>query len=473
MSSDVLVEGETGNSMEPEQDIFKPDSRTIACPVSPSSLAHHTSSSTSKHSETSTLRYNQEPWSEYSHRVEQLCEALWPSPKTCKTRIANSKVARCLRRNRFLRALVPCQRRPTIERLEGGDYNRITGITLPSSNNEPPRRLILRVPRDFELSRPDHDIFMLKYVRDHYSIPVATVVGHDFTCDNPLESPYVLQERIPGKDLEKIWPCLGHAQRCTVATDVGHVVKELLAMETPIWGTLASDDINSLRIDPFELKNSCGETVEEPEPSSPSFNDSPRQTTLQFFTTQFLRWRAVDLDENGGQPNHVVKKWDNMLKVVREMELFDHFKPDLNCLCHIDLYPRNVMAEIQTDDSVKITGVLDWDDAVFAPKFIACKPLLWLWTDESDDRTDENGMDPCPCELPGAEEKPADKAKAEMKRLFEEAAGPEYRRLAYAPQFRLCRGLFRIAMVGLTASENFRAADRIVDEWEAMRLSLS
>ena len=37
--------------------------------------------------------------------------------------------------------------------------------------------------------------------------------------------------------------------------------------------------------------------------------------------------------------------------------------------------------------------------------------------------------------------------------------------LAYGEHFRLCRGLFRIALFGLTSNENYEAAERIVEDW--------
>ena len=436
------------------------------------------SSLASEKSDTSTLKYGQEPWTEFSKRVEALCEALWPPPRSAISRIESSKAAKYLHLTKFFRSLPPSRPQPIINRLTGGDNNRVTGITLNSPHNTPNHQLILRTPRELENgARPDRDVAMLKYVRDHSSIPVATVVGQDFTCDNPLESPYVLQDRIPGEDLEKFWPKLSHTQRCTVAVEVGRVIRDLLAMETPINGILdaVDGDTSPSTIIPFELKDSCGELVEEPESSiaSSPYSAHGRRTTLDFFTTQFNRWRAVDLDSNCGAPDHLTEIWDKVLKVVKEMDGFNLFKPSLNCVCHTDLSPRNIMAQVQPDQTLKITAILDWDEAVFAPKCIACKPPLWLWDPGSEDRLDDDGKDPWPCELRGADDEPHEEERAELKRLFEEAAGDEYRELAYKPHWRLCRGMFRMAMVGLTASENFGAAERVCREWEELRLSIS
>ena len=287
----------------------------------------------------------------------------------------------------------------------------------------------------------------------------------------------MLQHRIPGEDLEKLWTNLTRTQRRTVAMGIGHVVRNLLSIETFGAGILeaAADDGASSTIVPFELRNALGEIIDEPITSTALHRNSlrGRHTTLGFFIAQLNRWRAVDLERHAGEISHSVQLWDGMLKAVHEMDQLGLFKPDLkSCLCHVDLHPRNIMAEIQPDNTLKVTAILDWDEAVFAPKFVNCRPPLWLWDDHADERVEEEDLDPWPYELPGASGVPSSSEKAELKQIFEENAGPEYRRLAYEDVFRLCRGLFRLATLGLVSSENWRAAERILKDWEALRLTL-
>ena len=403
------------------------------------------SSDSSEHSDTSTIKYDQESWVLYSKRVEKLCQILLPAEKTLKSRLSRSKLATRLRAVKFLHILVPSRQTLVIERLHGGDYNRIIGITLPPSDADTGYQLILRVPREKDLAHPSRDVAILNYVRQHSSIPVAKVVGHDFSCNNPLESPYVLQHRIPGEDLEKLWPSLTHAQRRTVATEIGRVTRQLLSIESLETGTLeaAAENAGSSTVVPFELKNALGEIIDEPITSASLHENSlhRRYFTLDFFNVQFNRWRAVDLERHAGEISHSVQLWDGMLKAVREMGQLDLFKPNLkSCLCHVDLRRR---------------------------------PPMWLWDDDADGRVDEEELDPWPYELPSASVVPSSPEKAELKQIFEENAGPEYHRLAYEDVFRLCRGLFRLATLGLVSSENWRAAERILKDWEALRLSLN
>ena len=446
-----------------------------ACTNRSSSSSMASLSACSEHSDTSTWRYDQEPWEQYRYRVEKLCKELWPIQKTLKARLTDNKLTTRLRAIGVLHKTLPSSQKPVIERMEGGDYNRITGIILPPSRINKSRQLILRAPREKELAHPERDVAILKYVRQRSSIPVATVAECDYSCNNPLNSPYVLQNRIEGQDLDKLWPTLTHAQRCTIASEVGGVIRKLFSLETNTPGVLGllNGDGTPLPLDPFELKNCSGEIFEEQE----EYTLPPHQTTPEFLTTQFHRWRAIDLERSGGNITNDIKIWDSLLKTVQEMNDLNLLPPDIgNCLCHTDLHPRNIVVRVidepdnSSNSSLKVTAILDWDEAVFAPKFVCCLPPLWLWSDnnaEKDkDRVDENGVDPWPYELEGADEVPVSAEKKELKRLFEECAGTEYRRLAYSECFRLGRVLFYLAIKGLVSSENWKAAERVLRDWE-------
>ncbi|KAL2043663.1 hypothetical protein N7G274_003970 [Stereocaulon virgatum] len=421
------------------------------------------SSSSAGGSCTSTVEYDQEPWSQFSQRVEKLCGTLWPPPKTIRHVISTCQAAKHLRSIKCLQQFVPVPQIPLLERLHGGGYNRIVGIMLPSSYGGD--KLILRVPRE-KRTRQDREVAVLDYVRSNTPIPVPTVIAKDFSCNNSLEKPYVLQRRVPGCDLGLIWNDINHSQRCDVARDVGKVVNSLLSLESPYHGILEATidgtaNTQFPHIIPFELKGCDGEIIDESE--SQIYMDY--RNTLSFFETQFMRWRAVACDGT-----ILIEVFDAMLEVVREMDASGLFA-SLNCLCHVDLHPRNIMVETETDVSLKVTAVLDWDEAVFALKQLNCEPPWWLW-DDADYHLDENGLSPWPYEMEGANYLPSTPEKQELKHIFEAHAGPEYARLAYDKPSRLIRCLFRLATIGLQGNQEISAGQRVVREWKELRNSL-
>ena len=449
-------------------------------PGSPTPSDQGSMHSSSEGSETSTLKYDQEPYNLFKVRVENLCHVLWPLRKSVGSFWVNSKIAKIMRANTFLRLFAPSQEAPLIERLGGGDYNRVVGITFPPSKwgKHPKLDLILRVPR-WDQGQTERVVTTLDYLSRKSFIPVPDVVAKDFGKENPLGSPYVIQNRIPGSDLEMLWNDFSHAQRCMIAREVGFAVRSLLALESPVAGYIdtsvrGTPITERHTVIPFDLKSTDGDLFVEPEQHDAGAVGVPRQSesTLGFFKTQIGRWRAVDVARNAPTVDETVDLWDGMLKVIEEMDDLGLFKSDKHCLCHVDLYPRNIMAEIQSDTSIRITGILDWDEAVVAPKFVSCEPPAWLWGFD-DDQLPQHDCPAWPYEMPGANDVPGTWENRVLKRIFEESAGPEYVSMAYEEHFRLCRGLFRVALFGLTSNENYEAAERIVEDWARLRRDMA
>lgn len=410
----------------------------------------------------------------FCQRVKELCRIQWPSPNSFKR-----SVAEYLRTIRILRPLIPGPMEPLIERLRGGDLNHITSITIPWLSEEKDRNLILRVPR-WDQSRLDREVAILQYVRQKSTIPVATINATDFTCGNVLQKPYVLQSRIPGNDVRSLWEKLNFLQRCDLARELGNYIHTLLSLESPSAGLIEFNTVTSTRGDdnfrvvPFEVEvEDDDELADESKPknlSAPTSGDF--QSTLEVFHFLFERWRSNALSASCGEVDDEIALWDKMSKAVQEMEEQGLFTTKPNCLCHVDFHPGNIMGQTQSNGSFAITGILDWDEAIFAPKFMNCVPPAWLWDDAvlDEHRVDDDGMDPWPYELSGANETPFTLEKQELKRIFEHHAGSQWLRMAYDEPYRLCRGLFRIAREGLNDNQSWKAAERILEDWEHLRL---
>lgn len=419
---------------------------------------------------------DQEAEDAFGQQVKEICQILWPAPNTLKQRFATR-----LRASRLFQYFAPAPQIPLVERLKGGDLNHITSITLPSSytQEDRDRNLILRVPR-WNRKRLDREVATLEYIRQKTSIPVATVTMTDFSCNNPFEKPYVLQHRIFARDLNTIWDNLNYAQRCTVAVELGRVFRTLLSLEAPVSGliepaSMNMEDADTFRIVPFDLDIDLDELTDETKQELAFDMAIPRthQTTLDVFRSQFERWKVIALAHSCGEVNTEIQLLDSMLKAVHEMNDLGLFKESSNCLCHVDLHQGNVMARVRSDTSLEIAAILDWDEACFAPDFVSCHPPGWIWGYEYADQVDENDTLPWPYDLEGANSVPSTPEQQDLKRLFEESAGPDYLRLAYSEHYRLSRGLFRIARDGLEGNSHFDAAERILAEWESLRQSLT
>ena len=421
-------------------------------------------------------RQEQEAEALFVSRVQKLCQYLWPAKNT-RDRLLSSGLVKKLRTNQLLRFLVPDPHVPLIKRLRDGDLNHITGITLPSGSGEIERNLILRVTR-WDQRTLSRDVAILNYVRQKTRIPVPTIAAIDTSCNNPLEKPYVLQHLVLGSDLRASWDNLCHQQRYEIAAQIGQVYHTLLQLEHPKVGlldemTATPGGTSSFKVVPFDLD--LPEDEKEPDLDTAAYSGSTinQQTAVDLFRFQMNRWRAVALSQSCGRIDNEVKLWDQLLQVVHDMDDIGLFKGSPNCLCHVDLHPGNIMVQTHAGDSINITAILDWDEAVIAPKFVACTPPAWLWADDYENQVDENGDDPWPYELAGAGVTPLTLEKQEIKQIFEENAGAEFYLLAYDEISRLRRTLFRIAKEGLSDGMFWSAGERILREWASLRGSLT
>ncbi|MDI1488046.1 MAG: hypothetical protein OHK93_007320 [Ramalina farinacea] len=403
--------------------------------------------------------------------IEKLCKELWPAPTTLRHRLM-----RCARQTRLGRVLTPAIQEPVIKRMEGGDLNHITSITIPFSYAKDSHDLILRIPnyKFQQFYRVDRDVGILSYVRKYTDIPIPFVVKSDFTTQNALEKPYVLQQRIQGTNVNAVWDSLNTAQRCQIAKQLGEVNKTLRIIKSPVAGLIeVVTDANStgptpnangdesFKIIPFEIHKYKTHDVLPAitEPRAP-------QSVLDVLTTQLTRWEAFETAHD-----YANDQWQMLINVVREMDDLGVFADQTHCLCHVDLHSGNIMVDIDpVDGSVKISAVIDWDEAIFAPEFVNCRPPCWLWADEDTMQTDEDGYDPWPHEMPGAGGVPGTEDDQEIKRVFDESAGGgRYMSMAYGEAFRLARGIWRIAKDSLDVCQGYKAADRIAAEWAMMR----
>lgn len=419
-------------------------------------------------SQTSTLEFDQEPFDIFKPLVEQLCSTIWPSSArtpTLQRLLGNGFTSLLRRRTLHFTASLFSANTFYVERLSGGSFNRVIGITVIKPKSQGRFQYILRVPR-FESARPDREVAVIKYVDQHSTIPVAKVIATNFTNDNPLQHPYVVQSRIPGIELhskKSNFTQLTHAQQRTFATEFGRILRNMQEMShsTPGQIEVASnqDNTRNYHIRAFDVDaDPFGDNPELDEFSLAA--EAPSHcSTLEFFLCQFERWKVAAEKHNN------ILKVDYMkclAAVATQMNTSGFLGDDENCLCHLDLNhaPHNIMVNSQ-DSSLSISGILDWDSAVFAPRFVGCVPPMWIWAWNAEEPEDEaHANDP-----------PRTPERQELKHLFEDAVGEKFLRFAYLPQYRIARRLFKFAQQGMSASWHLEEADKLISDWATMRPS--
>lgn len=380
----------------------------------------------------------------------------------------------------------------TVERLQGGTYNRVIGLAFTSSQrndqdltsspltekraSETVAKYILRIPR-FETARIDDDVAALLFVKrlpelelrpGMPEIPVPEVIAFDETENNCLGSCFMVQKRLPGQRLVDVYPHLGHEKQRRVAQDLGHVYRRLLSVSSTHAGRLTLPDENkSLDVEIH---------VTSWDPNASLFFKSERklrtyapyrsgrsgESVLELLRRTFQDQKA-EVGKNVPSDTLRPHKIDQFCKMVLELDAAGYFKglDGHFALSHLDLEPRNILVDLESSpDRQIISGVLDWDSAVLAPAFMSCAPPMWIWDWQEDEHEDERL----------ANEEPATPEQKELKTVFEAAAGPQYVRCAYHPAYRLARRLVRFAIGGIRSSEDLKEAEAMLGEWQGLLL---
>lgn len=463
-------------------EVTKPESNTN----NPPSVADDGSGSASDSddgyrapSESSTLAHEQTPFSEFSEQVKELCHLLWPpSPKTKELRVerllgsSNVKLLGALRSNKFGRILWPASapKEFVIERMTGGSFNRIIGITIPSSTaGEDPVQLVLRVPRIEWMVRTDRDVAILRYVRQHTSIPLADVNAFDLTGDNPVKSPYILQNRILGTSLQDAHiEGLSTEEWCSVAREIGRIMLSLQGTSSTFPGLVESATNEAgeqvFTVVPFDIKgphdmewkkNAADYALTYPK--NPDDRSDYEKSTFYLLVQTLGRWRARELRQDPAG----ILYWTWMHRLVdaaSQMERLGFLGDNSNCLSHLDLASRNIMVQRLPNNSLSVTGILDWDSAVFAPRFVGCAPPWWMWQDEDstvDSEHDETGASDVP-------DKPHNRL---IKKAFDETVGEDFLHYSYQPPFVFARRLFHIAMEGNHGNQDIARIEAFLNDW--------
>ena len=295
----------------------------------------------------------------------------------------------------------------------------------------------------------------------------------DFTADNALEGPYVIITRIPGRDLDHLdsgkYPSgLNQEQRCSVAREWANMLLEIEATSGPMPGRIKSvdngDGTQIFEIVPFQKKQVFNggaglfdfSFVDEAEVELPGANEKlPFKSTLDWFLSQFKHWT------NPKDPHNVLR-FERLSAAATQMDAAGYMDNNRYTIYHPDLLqsPGNVMVEFSADKPLSISGILDWDGAVFNPSFYGCEIPIWMWDGEY--KYDEYGN--------FVDETPATPEQQQIKQVFEKAEGPGYLHRARAPGYGLARQLIPWAESGRIGSQDpDKTVNDFLDAWEIIR----
>ena len=274
-----------------------------------------------------------------------------------------------------------------VDDTDGGSFNRVVGVTNLAIEASPiqtiPRHQIVRVPRQAHRKGQtidiEDDVAVMMFVKSHDTIPVPRVLSYAMECDNPIQEPYVVLERLPGRTVWKDYHVMSHEQRIKMAAELGTYYRRMLAIQSTQAGKIifAPGATDKFALYPLTMEQ-APPTDDNDKPTPKPFVSGPAGETVHQWLTGILRAEAVSAsDRYPEQPwrANVMELFCQMVDELQSKGLLDDVQ---YCLAHRDFAARNILVDIASDDRL-ITGILDWDMALLVPEFVACKPPCWLW----------------------------------------------------------------------------------------------
>ena len=341
--------------------------------------------------------------------------------------------------------------------MRGGSYNHV--VSLQAGDN----KYVLRIPKEiYDATQPIDitvDVAQLLFLKNHTNIPSAKLLTFKTKTDSPTGRPFMVQERVRGHCLHDVYHQYPHPTRCRIARDLGVLYSQLLSVKYHTAGRVvlpegSSDLLSTVLVDPFphlypepwkvrETGNGRAYTANADTPSEP----------IQDFLQAVIRTQsdACPSDDN----ERLYGKYRAMVEDLGNC--YGFFENVSYSFCHLDLYPRNIMFNPDAKDDESSLTVLDWDSALIVPSFMVGEPPSWLW----DAYVHVEGVDANPG--------PTTDDGRELQQIFEDAAGPEYKRYSDSRPYRLARRMCREILlngVGSPFGEKRVGCLLTVEDWD-------
>jgi aminoglycoside phosphotransferase (APT) family kinase protein len=426
----------------------------VEVPANSNIDADEVSVASSDYSTTSTELFDHEPFSTFQSKVIDLCKKTWPHLSTKAFKVT------CM---------------------EGGSYNRVIGVSVDVSKKQLPwykrhakqllqqlcfigrrkdktkskvREYVIRMSR-YEHAWFEQEVAILLFLATT-NVPAPKIKSLSLSGANPLNSRFTIQPRIPGKSVEEIYLDLNTSQRISFARDLGLALREMSKIRAPCPGTLDPESILSGDQHMKILRLQCPPRNARRPPSTEAPQPSTPMSVYDFITSQLARHREYDVSLHRESLN----PWKPFRAIIDELHAQGLFDDDEYYLTHMDFEPRNILLQVTSPTTASLSAILDWDEALFAPAFLNCRPPSWLWDfeGEDDEELDERV----------AAKTPEDADLAAVKAAFEDAVGEQYLKYAYKAEYRVARDITRLAVQGIGSNEDYEVAEKVLREWGEM-----
>ena len=382
-------------------------------------------------------------------RLIELCHQVWPSAQHDKT---------------------------TINDL-GGFLNKVYEIIVTDTSLGETKAFILRYP----YKRSHHHIHeesfssiltrqvaVLRWLERNTFLKTNRVLCHDATGDNPIGTPYMVQEKMPGVNLQDVLAGpgrLGLEQRLALARALGRFFRDLRCITKSRAGTVVASGARPelsnhdpfIAIQPFGARSDgAADAAGDDGGAGPLGRGrlaepvwlKARDVVLNAFDRRIRQAEASE-PVRRGRPDSAhaagpLLTARGFMERLFRLGLSQDTDDDEFSLWHPDLAPRNMMVDLSLAGGDVLTGVVGWDDPVFAPSFVSCVPPVWLWAPSTHAaHGGDRAVDPREADTEYDLTEPETPDLARVKAVFDREAGEFFVRRAYSRGYIYARALLR------------------------------
>lgn len=362
-----------------------------------------------------------------------------------------------------LKHIFPDIAKSSIYRMEGGTYNRVTGVSVKINGTR--KEYVYRAPRDPYTSLAGQ-IRMLRYLERQPRIPTPRIVAVrdvqpslKIPTDRPEGSPYgnsvadsgenfVLMEKIEGLPLHITYRRMTFRQRVHLARQFANLMADIFEIPVPqVVGRIGvSVDGNRLEIEPFFRNQIRPNTVLRTYPDH-TLDQGMAQTQADVSTCLTKLFEYGHWIETAAADSKYRMIYQQLIDAVKILIGTPKRSNTKIVFLHADLAPRNVIVKPSPLRRApwSISGAIDWDNCLALPAEAAYWSPNWLWDDYNQIRNRwEFDADPnfVPFRLEGRV------IKAEFVRTIE-ARIPGYMEVVRRSREAKIKQLFELATHGL------------------------
>ncbi|TGO84861.1 hypothetical protein BPOR_0457g00060 [Botrytis porri] len=364
--------------------------------------------------QSSTYMYEQEPFDTYRCKVNQLCIDIGLGEPS------------------------------TIERMDGGSYNRVIGLSFRSESGIQQR--ILRIPREWDAKWSkqtdiQNQAEIIMWLQRFEFLHVPKVLAIDTTTANPLKSPYVLQERIQGIPPDELFFEIPQQLPMSKRLEVVKTIAEFIVK------------LESTTLDkPGKLVGTHAVLW-----TSTSIASSTPRIEFAGFSPSFME-SAPPLEKQD-----LPSLLSNMIKAHQTIRTQD----DAQWEMLQDLEPRHIFVEKFESEKWEVSGVIDWDDVKSMPLVLTRSPRSWLWFYEERFEYCNNFTFPWNGDYDAPLDLPLYKDVTIVKEYFDrvmQEADPTYMDDTYGRGFWI-RRLARFARDGFYCPWDLGRYEKFIEDW--------